>query len=187
LMDLMVASGCAGLLIGFESLAESGIQSMNKGFNHPEKYRALMLALHERGIAVNGTFVFGGEADTEAVFQEVYDFIIDTKMDLPRFSLLTPFPGTPLFKELDDQGRITSRDWSKYDGQHLVFTPKKISEEALSEGHERLWKKTYSYEGILRRMRFNPRGFPLRLAANMGYRFYAQHLHQFYNCLGGVS
>jgi len=187
LLNLLEKSGCAGLLIGFESLNLNGISAMNKKFNQPEDFRPLVFELHKRGIAVNGTFVFGSDNDDKDSFEQVRDFIVETKMDLPRFSILTPFPGTPLFKELEDQGRITTKDWEKYDGQHIVFSPKNISSSELLIKHDDLWKQTYSINGIMKRFRYNNRGLPLRLAANIGYRYYANRLNKFYTCMGGSA
>jgi hypothetical protein len=112
-------------------------------------------------------------------------------IDLPRFSILTPFPGTPLFERLEASGRITTRDWSLYDGQHVVFQPAKTSADALMAAHEKLWRDVYSFSGMRRRLfkRLSDRagGLPLSIAANFGYRHYARNLSRFYTCTGGVA
>lgn len=190
MFDLMVRSGCRGLLIGFESVSEATLAQANKRFNRPEKYAELIRELHGAGIAINGTFVFGHDADTQESFAAVRDFVIDNGIDLPRFSVLTPFPGTPLFDMLNQQGRILSRDWRYYDGQHVVFRPAQMTPEELLQGHEKLWQEVYSYRGIAKRnlVRFRQKALlmPLILGANVGYRYYAHNLSQFYTCTGGL-
>ena len=182
LMELMARSGCRGLLIGFETVAEAGLGAVRKGFNKPALYAQLIADLHRLGIAVNGTFVFGGDADTEGTFRETTEFVLETGIDLPRFAVLTPFPGTPLFARLEAEGRIVTRDWELYDGQHVVFQPRGISIRALELGHEAAWKRVYSWGAVARRTVRAGRQAPLALTSNLGYRFYAHNLARFYTC-----
>ena len=110
------------------------------------------------------------------------DFAIETGIDLPRFAIVTPFPGTPLHQRLAQQERILTRNWELYDGQHVVFEPRHMTPAELAAGHEQAWKKVYRYSAIARRL-WTARTFePLGIAANLGYRFYAHHLHRFYTC-----
>lgn len=182
LLELCARSGCAALLIGFESITHSGLKSVQKGFNSPELYAEWMEKFHAAGIAINGTFIFGIDDHTTSVFEETAQFVIDAGIDLPRFAILTPFPGTALFERLDREGRITSRNWELYDGQHVVFEPAKMSADELQRGNMAAWEKVYSYRSIARRLRRTPVSKLLFLGANMGYRFYAHRLDQFYTC-----
>jgi radical SAM superfamily enzyme YgiQ (UPF0313 family) len=183
LMELMARSGCSGLLIGFETFSTSGLGAIRKRFNDPGLYADLVRDLHGLGIGVQGCFVFGGDHDSEATFDVTADFVIESGIDLPRFALLTPFPATPLHRRLEAEGRILTRDWSLYDGQHVVFQPKAMSVASLQAGHERAWKKVYSAKAIVRRFAHARwRDAPLWLASNLGYRFYARHLHSHYTC-----
>src|SRR5262249_24028406 len=119
---------------------------------------------------------------TAEVFDATAQFAIDNAIDLPRFTVLTPFPGTPLHRRLAAEGRILTRDWELYDGQHVVFKPLKMSPAQLVAGHERAWKTVYRYSSIARRL-WKARAFePIALGANLGYRFYAHNLHRFYTC-----
>lgn len=182
LMHLMARSGCRGLLLGLETITPSGLQETGKTFNGSVDYARLIADLHELGIAIQGCFVFGLDHDTPDVFDATVEFAIDTGIDLPRFAVLTPFPGTPLHRRLAQQDRILTRDWELYDGQHVVFRPLHMSPQQLAAGHERAWKNVYRYGAIARRL-WKARAFePLALAANLGYRFYAHHLHSFYTC-----
>jgi radical SAM superfamily enzyme YgiQ (UPF0313 family) len=129
-----------------------------------------------------GCFVFGFDHDTPLTLEETVEFVSEVNIDLPRYAVLTPFPGTPLFQRLKQEGRILTEDWSLYDGQHVVFQPKKMSVQELLGAVERAWKKTYSYRSILKRLAGARIQLPISLGANLGYRFYAYHLNSFYNC-----
>jgi radical SAM superfamily enzyme YgiQ (UPF0313 family) len=182
LMDLMAESGCAGLLIGFETLSESGLSGIGKQFNDPSLYRELVSELHRRDISVQGCFVFGNDHDDLGVFDRTAEFVVEAAIDLPRFAILTPFPGTRLHQRLADQGRIVTRNWELYDGQHVVFRPAQMTARELQVGHERAWKKAYSLGSITRRLAHSRTQIPISVMANFGYRFYAHHLHTHYNC-----
>lgn len=186
LLELTAKSGCMGLLVGFESVSRASLAAVKKGFNKPDDYPGFIRELHGRGIALMGTFVFGSDGDTQDSFAEVVDFVQEHKIDLPRYSLMTPFPGTPLHARLEASGRILTKDWSQYDGQHVVFQPKNMTARQLQEGHEWAWKRTYSLKHVAGRMlRIMPH-WPLILTANFGYRFYARNLGRFYTCQGGL-
>ena len=186
LLDLTAKSGCMGLLVGFESVNRASLASVRKGFNKPDDYPAFIRELHGRGIALMGTFVFGSDGDTPQSFAEVVDFVQEHKIDLPRYSVMTPFPGTPLHDRLASAGRILTRDWSLYDGQHVVFKPNHMSAGQLQDGHEWAWKKTYSMGHVGSRMMRKMPNWPLLMTANLGYRFYANNLSRFYTCQGGL-
>lgn len=182
LMELMARSGCRGLLLGLETITPGSLQDAKKRFNDSVDYRQLIADLHDLGIAIQGCFVFGLDHDTLDVFETTAAFAIDAGIDLPRFAVLTPFPGTPLHNRLSAQGRLLTRDWELYDGQHVVFQPLNMSPQQLAAGHERTWKNVYRYSAIAKRL-WKARAFePLALAANLGYRFYAHNLHRFYTC-----
>lgn len=126
--------------------------------------------------------MFGLDHDTPDVFDATVEFAIDAGVDLPRFAILTPFPGTPIYKSMAAQDRILTRDWELYDGQHVVFQPRNMTVKELAEGHEAAWKKVYRWSSMARRL-WRARNFkPLAVSVNLGYRFYAHHLHQYYNC-----
>src|SRR5262249_25320916 len=144
LLSLAARSGCRGLLIGFESINARNLRDSSKPFNRPTHFMEVVNRLHAHGIAVYGCFVFGMDHDTPEVFLETARFAVDAKIDLPRFAIVTPFPGTPLHERLARDGRILSRDWELYDGQHVVFQPAGMSVAELQDGTERAWKYTYS-------------------------------------------
>lgn len=182
LLDLAAASGCGGLLMGFESIGSNSLKSTQKSFNKPEEYARVTEELHRRKIALQGCFVFGFDEDTPEVFEKTAEFAVECGIDLPRFAILTPFPGTKLFKDLDTEGRLLTKNWELYDGQHVVFQPRTMTAKQLQQGTEAAWKRAYSYKSIFRRLRHTPARSPLTLLTNLGYRRYAHGLHKFYNC-----
>ena len=182
LLDLTARSGCKGLLIGFETLSHAALAETRKGFNLHKNYFEVVEQLHARGIAIQGTFVFGFDNHDEDSFAETVDFVIDAHIDLPRYAILTPFPGTPLHSRMDAEGRLLTRDWSLYDGQHVVFRPKQLSPDTLQEMTGWAWRKTYSVSSIAKRLLASRIQLPLSVAGNLGYRFYAHNLHRYYTC-----
>jgi len=182
LLDLAARSGCRGLLIGFESLSQESLKEARKGFNMRRDYREVVEKIRDRHIALMGCFVFGFDHDTPATFDETVDFVMETRMDLPRYAIAVPFPNTGLYKRLKSQGRITTENWGLYDGQHVVFEPKNMTAAELLENTRRAWKKTYSYPSIWKRLSGSRTQLPIAIPANLGYRFYAYHLDTFYNC-----
>lgn len=182
LLDLAARSGCRGLLLGLESVNAVNLRSASKSFNNPTRYREIVERLHARRIAVYGCFVFGMDQDQPDVFLKTAEFAVDAGIDLPRFAVVTPFPGTALFKRLEAEGRILTRNWELYDGQHVVFQPAGMTVRQLQEGTEQAWRHAYSYGSIVRRMRASPAPRWVAGAANLAYRHYAHNLHRFYNC-----
>lgn len=182
LLDLAAESGCRGLLMGLESISPESLRASRKGFNRPEDYATVVERLHERRIALQGCFVFGLDQDEPDVFEKTARFAVEAGIDLPRFAIVTPFPGTPLYRRLEREGRLLHRNWEQYDGQHVVFRPARMSVEALQQGTEAAWKQAYSWSGITRRLRRTVAPWHVAALTNLGYRRYAHNLHRFYTC-----
>ena len=182
LLELAARSGCKGLLMGLESISPQNLRQNHKGFNSPEKFVRVVERLHENGIALQGCFVFGLDHDGPDVFLKTAEFAIQAHIDLPRFAIVTPFPNTALYKRLEAERRILTRDWELYDGQHVVFRPAKLTIQELQQGAEAAWKHAYSVRSIARRISHSPAPWPVKLGTNLGYRFYAHNLSRFYNC-----
>ena len=98
-------------------------------------YDRIVRRLHDRGIGVIAGIVFGHDWDTPAVFSRTLQFLVESKIDALQATILTPFPGTPLFREMETQGRMIDRDWAHYDFANVVFEPKQMSREMLRAGH----------------------------------------------------
>jgi len=174
LLDLARKSGCIGLLIGFESLSQKSLEGINKGFSDAAGYLEAVRILHDNGIGILGTFVFGLDGDDDDVFKRTADFVDEARIDMVRYSVFTPFPGTPVFKEMESEDRIITRDWDRYNTEHVVYKPRNMSPERLQEGLREAWAQTTSYRSILKRVRWLAPGAFLSLAINLGFRFYAK-------------
>jgi radical SAM superfamily enzyme YgiQ (UPF0313 family) len=181
MLKLAAQSGCGGLLIGFESVSPTTIKQMKKGFNKPNQYSEAAKILHDHGIAINGCFVFGLDGDDKDVFQRTVEFVNRAAIDLPRFSVATPFPGTALYHQLHSEGRIIQKDWTYYGGQNVVFQPRNMTVEELQSGIQWAWRQVYSVPSIVRRVAGSTASrsglvFKTSLLANVGYTKYARLL-----------
>jgi radical SAM superfamily enzyme YgiQ (UPF0313 family) len=179
LFDIIVKSGCKGLLIGFESVDRNSLKRMGKSFNQIEYYKKLVKRLHDNGIGINGTFAFGSDGEDKSVFEETVRVVNEMKIDLPRYSIVTPYPNTPFYRQLEQEGRIIERDWTMYDVEHSVFKPDKMSPGELEEGLEYAWRLTYKTTSIIRRLTSFKTLFPIFYLANFGYKSYAKKLNYF--------
>jgi len=179
IFDLVVKSGCKGLLIGFESVLHRSLKEIHKNSRVVSRYADLMKALHDNGIRVNGTFLFGTDYEDKSVFEKTVDFTNRVKIDLPRYSLFTPYPGTPIFAEFEGQGRITEYNWALYDVEHVVFKPKNMKPEELEEGLHWAWRETYCFNSIFKRLNGTRSLYWFGFLVNLGYKYYAWKLPRF--------
>jgi radical SAM superfamily enzyme YgiQ (UPF0313 family) len=169
---LAAACGLSGVLIGFESVNVPSLHGVAKGFNDPQVYLEAVRLLHDHGILVLGCFVFGLDGDGPDVFERTVDLVQRARVDVVRYAIATPFPGTRLHEALRAQGRILETDWDLYDGDHVVFRPSGMTPEQLLDGHRRAYHETYRVTRILGRLR-GGRPSALMLAANLGFRHLA--------------
>ena len=170
LLQLYAKSGGKYAFIGFESLSQKNLEKMNKGWNTAEGYREAIKKIHDAGINIVGSFVFGLDEDDPSVFRNTFDFIMETRLDAAQFHILTPLPGTVTYSTLEKEGRIIDRDWAKYHTGEVVFQPKGMTVEQLQMGYYWIFRKTYTIPNILKRSLRNPRGIIYRIAANLSYR-----------------
>jgi len=165
----MAESGCKALFIGFESIDEETVKFTGKRQNKPSQYKETMDMLHDHGIATWGSFVFGFDTDSKTVFDRTVDFGIEMKLTMALFAILTPYPGTRLFKRLAEEGRLTNDRWwleKDHDRLHPFYKPAQMSAEQLKTGWVRAWRQMYSYPNIARR--FDP-GFDHSWIQNVAY------------------
>lgn len=178
LFDLMVKSGCEGILIGFESINSKNLLSVGKGMNKVGEYKYAVEQFHQANIPVLACFVIGFDHDTRDDLLDTVDFIDEIGIDLPRFSILTPFPGTIMFDEYKKEQRILTTNWDFYDTMHVVFEPKKMSPAELQEIFFEMWEKAYGIRKIWRRFRYTKGERLLKLGANLGFKYYASQLRK---------
>ena len=154
LVQLMAASGCIGVLIGFESLNEKNLAEMNKGINRIDDYSAILAILRDYGIVIYGTFVFGYSFDDEDLFNRTVEFALKEKLFLAAFNHIVPFPGTPLYNELEQLGTLTYFKWWLSDTYRFgspPFQPPAMSTQKLEELCDTARRKFYSPPSIFKR------------------------------------
>jgi radical SAM superfamily enzyme YgiQ (UPF0313 family) len=125
---------------------------MGKSANRASEYREAVKILHEHGIGVQGSFIFGTDQDDQSVFSDVLRFIEKTRIEAALFSILTPFPGTRIREVLARENRILHSNWEKYDMNHVVFRPMKMTPEQLQEGFNWTYRRLYGYRSIIKRL-----------------------------------
>ncbi|MCR5357064.1 MAG: radical SAM protein [Lachnospiraceae bacterium] len=175
LLKLAKESGCAGLLFGLESMNKKALDATGKLFNDPKDYRQAIVNIQRHGIMVNGCFILGMDGDSEEELMSLPDQVDYLGLNLARFAVLTPVPGSELYKELETKGRIIDRDWDHYTQHCVVFKPSGMSPERLEEIYRYVWKETYRMKNIIRRIRrVENAGIISRITcftANMGFKY----------------
>ena len=155
LLDLMKRSGCENVFIGFESVNKKTLELFNKKQGVDDIIRAVE-AFHARKIRIHGMFVFGSDMDDAAAIRETQSFARKMHLESVQFLILTPLPGTPVYEEFKEHGRLLHSDWSKYDAQHTVYRPALMSPSELQRETFKAMAKFYSWSKIFRHIsRFN--------------------------------
>ncbi|HWQ10129.1 MAG TPA: radical SAM protein, partial [Holophaga sp.] len=151
-LDEAARSGCKHLFLGLESVSQPSMVGASKGFNRVEEYAAVV-RIHAHGMAVQAGIVFSFDQDPPTIFEETLAFLEDAGVQNATFNILTPYPGTPLFRRLEAEGRILTRDWRQYNGRNaVVFPPALMSPKELLAGFRRANARFYSLPSIARRL-----------------------------------
>ena len=147
----MALAGCTGVFVGFESLQPMNIVDQRKKSPSPADYARRVALLHDHGIQVNGSFVLGFDHDRPDVFQRTVEWVESNRLECATFHILTPYPGTPLFRQLEAEDRLLHRNWSLYDTSHVVFRPRHMTPEQLAGGYSWCYRRLFSHSSIWRR------------------------------------
>ncbi len=147
----MALAGCTGVFVGFESLQGDNLDDARKKTPRPEDYARRVAMLHDHGIQVNGSFVLGFDHDRPDVFARTVEWIEANRLECATFHIMTPYPGTPLFRQMEAEGRLLHRDWSLYDTGHVVFRPRHMAVEQLADGYAWCYRRLFSHASIWRR------------------------------------
>ena len=150
LLEKAAASGLRSLFVGFETLNPTNLVQQHKYQNLNRDYSTAIRRLHELGVMVNASFVFGMDDDDESVFDRTVDWAIEQGIETATFHILTPYPGTALHKRIQAEGRITTSNWDLYDTRHTVFRPRRLTAEALESGYWHAYQEFYRWRNILR-------------------------------------
>ena len=177
-LRLMYSSGCRSLFIGFESVSRATMVACGKRQNDPREYIDAVRRLHDHGITVWASFVFGFDEDTPDVFEATVEMARKAGVIMASFCILTPYPGTPLHTRLKQEGRLFEERWwlhERRDG-YPFFRPKGMTTEQLFEGWQQAWKWFYSGSSILDRFRHAPRTSFFATMAFLPLNFFQRRL-----------
>lgn len=166
----MALAGCTGVFVGFESLADENLADAHKRTPRPADYARRVAILHDHGIQVNGSFVLGFDHDRPDVFARTVAWVEENRLECATFHILTPYPGTPLFRRLEAEGRLLHRDWSRYDTAHVVFRPRHLTPDELAEGYAWCYRRLFSHASIWQRRPGDVRAVPPYLAMSYLYK-----------------
>lgn len=161
-------AGCRSLFVGFESLSPENMRGNNKLVNVAANYAEACRRFHDAGIMINGSFVFGFDCDGPDVFERTVAFTVENKILTASFHVLTPLPGTRTFARLEADGRLLHHTWARYDTNHAVFRPLRMTPEQLEEGHQRARREFAAWGSVFRRSVGLP-GALKRIAYNVAW------------------
>ncbi len=150
LLEQAVRCGLRSLFVGFETINTANLLEQRKYQNLRRDYTAAIRRLHDLGVMINGSFVFGMDADDGSIFDRTVEWAIEQGIETATFHILTPYPGTALHSRMVAQGRITIDDWDRYDTRHVVFRPARMTAAELEDGYRRAYRDFYRWGSILR-------------------------------------
>lgn len=137
-------SGCVAMYVGIESVNQASLDSVNKGFNRVEEFPELIDRFRSEGIAFIASVIFGFDEDEPDIFEKTVEFLQENKVPIATFFILTPAPGSVIWEKMVKEKRILHNDWSKYNDAEVVFKPKKMTADELTEGLWRSYERYYS-------------------------------------------
>lgn len=156
LLSIASEAGCVQWLIGFESVDRGTIQHIGKKTNRVEDYASAAKKIRDYGMDVMGLFVFGFDTDTPSVFDYTLEAVNTMELERVGFSMLTPYPGTAIYRQFEREGRLLTKDWSRYNLRNVVFQPKNMTVRQLEDGRNALADEFYSLANCLRRSLSSP-------------------------------
>jgi len=150
LIEDAAAAGLRSLFVGFETLSNNALQDAGKRQNLGRNYREVVRRLDSLGIMINGSFVFGLDGDDRDVFRRTVDWAVDVGITTATFHILTPYPGTALFDEMESCNRIETRNWDLYDTRHVIYRPSCMSPAELKRGYDWAYEEFYRWTNIFK-------------------------------------
>ena len=150
LIEKAAEAGLRSLFVGFETFSAENLKQSNKKQNLQKDYQKAVNRLHDLGIMVNGSFVFGLDDDDKDVFKRTVDWGIENSITTSTYHILTPYPGTALYTSMQQQGRIMINNWDLYDTRHVVYKTKGLTPEQLENGYHWAYKEFYTWSNIVR-------------------------------------
>jgi radical SAM superfamily enzyme YgiQ (UPF0313 family) len=171
-LEAAAHSGCKQLFLGLESISQPSMAAVGKGFNRVKEYARIIERIHAHGIAVQVGVVFGFDHDTPEIFTDTLDLLEETAVQNATFNILTPFPGTPLFRRLEAEGRILTHDWRRFNSRsEVVYQPKHMSRAELLAGFRYANQRFYSLASVAKRLSRSPVQLWWTLPLNLAYGY----------------
>ncbi|MGB3494979.1 MAG: radical SAM protein [Elainellaceae cyanobacterium] len=148
LLEKAVDCGLRSMFVGFETLNPNNLREQHKYQNLNRDYSVAIRRLHDAGVMINGSFVFGMDDDDPTVFDRTVEWAVQQGIETATFHILTPYPGTPLYTRMEQQGRINHSNWNLYDTRHTVYQPTHFTPEELESGYWRAYREFYRWSHI---------------------------------------
>lgn len=155
LIEEAVAAGLRSIFIGFESLDPANLKQSSKRQNLGRNYERVIQRLHDLGVMINGSFVFGLDGDDKNVFERTVNWAVDMGITTSTFHIATPYPGTAFYKKMQMAGRLTTDNWDLYDTRHVTFKPALLKPEELKEGYDWAYKEFYKWRFVVKSSLFH--------------------------------
>lgn len=152
MLALARRSGCRLLSFGIESTNPASLANHDKAWNRPDRYPEAVARIRGHGIDVSTEMIIGLDGDDSTTFRKTYDFLMDNEISVPRIHIMTPVPGTPLYRRLEEEGRIDETDLARFTGGQVVFRPLAFDRDELQREYWRLYEKLFTRRAILHRI-----------------------------------
>lgn len=149
LIEHAARAGLRSIFVGFETFSPKNLEQSNKKQNLKRDYEMAVNRLHDLGIMINGSFVFGLDDDEHDVFKRTVDWGVKNAITTSTYHILTPYPGTRLFQKMDTENRIVHQNWDLYDTRHVVYKTTKLTPDALKNGYDWAYKEFYKWSNII--------------------------------------
>jgi radical SAM superfamily enzyme YgiQ (UPF0313 family) len=150
LIEKAAEAGLRSLFVGFETFSDANLKQSNKKQNLKKDYTNAVNRLHSLGIMINGSFVFGLDEDDRDVFKRTVEWGVEHAITTSTYHILTPYPGTALYTDLQKQGRLLTDNWDLYDTRHVVYKTANLSAEELENGYHWAYREFYRWNNIVR-------------------------------------
>jgi radical SAM superfamily enzyme YgiQ (UPF0313 family) len=149
-LEKAVRSGLRSLFVGFETVNSANLQDQRKYQNIGRDYAAAIGRLHDLGVMVNGSFVFGMDHDEPDVFDRTVEWAVEQGIETSTYHILTPYPTTALYQRMEAENRVLHHDWDLFDTRHVVFKPQRLTAQELEAGYWRAYRDFYRWGSIWR-------------------------------------
>ncbi len=150
LLEKAARAGLRSVFVGFETLDSTNLSDHDKYQNLNRDYGAAIKRVHDCGVMVNGSFVFGMDNDDETVFDRTVDWAVANSVETATFHIMTPYPSTELYKRMVAENRMLHQQWDLYDTRHVVYKPAKLSAESLERGYWHAYREFYSWSNLFK-------------------------------------